>query len=166
MELGSGCVALLILPCCATHRAKWNGQPWRNYPAGQYEKEGQAECHTGPLTTVSSHFASSQQQANSCVKFWDPQTLVRVVILVIRIGFQCEKFHSHFGAWNCRKFCNAHIMVLCCDEIPMNSDNNRTPWCVRIFLDQDYGIVLLWGSGLWHSFTLRQWNSSKAVSLK
>ena len=27
MELRVGCVAWLILPCCTTHRAKWNGQP-------------------------------------------------------------------------------------------------------------------------------------------
>ena len=49
LELGMGCIAQLILPCCATHGAEWNWQPWRNYPAGQYEKEGKAECHTGSL---------------------------------------------------------------------------------------------------------------------
>ena len=47
MDLGVGCVAWLILPCHATHGAEWNGQPWQNYPAGQYEKEGQPECHIG-----------------------------------------------------------------------------------------------------------------------
>ena len=47
MEQSVGCAEWLILPCCATHRAKWNGQPWQNYPAGNYKKEGKAECHTG-----------------------------------------------------------------------------------------------------------------------
>ena len=47
MEQSVGCTEWLILPCCATHRTKWNGQPWQNYPAGNYKKEGKAECHTG-----------------------------------------------------------------------------------------------------------------------
>ena len=47
MELGVGCIAQHILPCCTTHREKWNGNSWWKCPAGQYKKQGNMACHTG-----------------------------------------------------------------------------------------------------------------------
>ena len=39
MEQSVGCAEWLILLCCTTCGVEWNGQTWRNYPAGHFKKK-------------------------------------------------------------------------------------------------------------------------------